>query len=122
MAPSTSPKVHEHTKVSGSDNDGKADTFDVISDAWGYGNYHEYAFGSKFDPEGNLYVALGLSASYHSRALFRGWGFKITPGGRSIPFASGMRSPGGIGYNEQGALFYIESQGLELLLQPEVRC
>jgi hypothetical protein len=101
----------ELTRLTDTDNDGKADTFDVFSDAWGYANYHEYAFGSKFDPEGNLYVALGLSASYHSRALYRGWGFKITPDGESIPFASGMRSPGGIGYNEHGALFYIESQG-----------
>ncbi len=101
----------ELTRLTDTDNDSKADTFDVVSDAWGYANYHEYAFGSKFDPEGNLYVALGLSASYHSRALYRGWGFKITPDGQSIPFASGMRSPGGIGYNEHGALFYIESQG-----------
>jgi hypothetical protein len=101
----------ELTRLTDTDNDSKADTFDVVSDAWGYANYHEYAFGSKFDPEGNLYLALGLSASYHSRALYRGWGFKITPDGQSIPFASGMRSPGGIGYNEHGALFYIESQG-----------
>lgn len=101
----------ELTKVSDTDSDGKADRFDVISDAWGYGSYHEYAFGSKPDPEGNLYVALGLSSSYHSRELFRGWAFKVTPEGKSIPIASGMRSPGGIGYNEHGALFYIESQG-----------
>ncbi|MGD1978680.1 MAG: hypothetical protein PVJ98_04750 [Akkermansiaceae bacterium] len=101
----------ELTKLSDTDKDGKADNFEVVSDAWGYGSYHEYAFGSKFDPEGNLYVALGLSASYHSRQLFRGWGFKITPEGKSIPIASGMRSPGGIGFNEHGALFYIESQG-----------
>ena len=36
---------------------------------------------------------------------------KITPEGKSIPIASGLRSPGGIGPNEHGALFYIESQG-----------
>lgn len=101
----------ELTKVKDTTGDGRADRFEVVSDAWGYGSYHEYAFGSKFDPEGNLYVALGLSASYHSRQLFRGWGFKITPEGKSIPIASGMRSPGGIGFNKDGALFYIESQG-----------
>ena len=101
----------ELTKLTDSDDDGRADRFDVVSDAWGYGSYHEYAFGSKFDPEGNLYVALGLSSSYHSRELFRGWAIKVTPDGKSIPIASGMRSPGGIGFNEQGALFYIESQG-----------
>ena len=101
----------EMTRVTDRNTDGKADLFEVISDAWGYANYHEYAFGSKFDPRGNLYVALGLSSSYHSRALFRGWALKITPKGKTIPIASGLRSPGGIGPNEHGALFYIESQG-----------
>ena len=101
----------ELTRVVDSDNDGRADRFETVSDAWGYGNYHEYAFGSKFDEKGNIYVALGLSNSYHSRALFRGWAMKITPEGKSIPIASGLRSPGGIGPNEHGALFYIESQG-----------
>lgn len=101
----------ELTRVTDTNGDGRADRFEVVSDAWGYGNYHEYAFGSKFDPEGNLYVALGLSNSYHSRELFRGWAFRITPEGRSVPIASGLRSPGGIGFNEHGALFYIESQG-----------
>jgi glucose/arabinose dehydrogenase len=101
----------ELSRLTDTDNDGEADRFETVSDAWGYGNYHEYAFGSKFDKQGNLYVALGLSNSYHSRALFRGWAFKITPEGKSIPIASGLRSPGGIGPNEHDALFYIESQG-----------
>jgi len=101
----------EITRVTDTDEDGKADRYDVVSDAWGYGTYHEYAFGSKFDPEGNMFVALGLSSSYRSEELFRGWIFKVTPEGKSIPYASGVRSPGGMGFNEQGALFYIESQG-----------
>ncbi|MDA1263548.1 MAG: hypothetical protein O2816_00545 [Planctomycetota bacterium] len=101
----------ELTRVSDSDGDGRADRYDVISDAWGYQHYHEYAFGSDFDPEGNQFVALGLSASYHSRALYRGWVMKVTPEGESIPWASGARSPGGIGFDEHGALFMIESQG-----------
>ena len=101
----------ELTKVTDRNKDGRADKLEVVSDKWGYANYHEYAFGSKFDPEGNMYVALGLSASYHSRALFRGWAMKITPDGKTHPIASGLRSPGGIGPNEHGELFYIESQG-----------
>ena len=40
-----------------------------------------------------------------------GWTLKVTPEGKTIPIASGLRSPGGIGFNEQGALCYIESQG-----------
>lgn len=101
----------ELTRISDTNNDGRADRFDVVSDAWGYANYHEYAFGSKFDEQGNMFVALGLSQSYNSRALFRGWVIQVTPDGKSIPIASGLRSPGGIGANEHGALFYIESQG-----------
>ncbi|MFN7342326.1 MAG: hypothetical protein ACK5TA_03210, partial [bacterium] len=50
-------------------------------------------------------------SSYHSQVLFRGWILKVTPEGKSIPYASGVRSPGGIGFNDHGALFYIESQG-----------
>jgi hypothetical protein len=101
----------ELTRITDSDGDGRADQFETLSDAWGYANYHEYAFGSKFDQEGNLYVALGLSQSYNSRALFRGWVIQVTPTGESVPIASGLRSPGGIGANEHNELFYIESQG-----------
>jgi hypothetical protein len=101
----------ELTRISETNQDGRADRFETISDAWGYANYHEYAFGSKIDQQGNIYVALGLSQSYNSRALFRGWVIQVTPDGKSIPIASGLRSPAGIGSNEHGALFYIESQG-----------
>jgi hypothetical protein len=101
----------ELTKVSDTKKDGKANRFETISDAWGYANYHEYAFGSKFDREGNLYVALGLSFSYESRALYRGFVLKVTPEGKTVAMASGLRSPGGIGPNEHGSLFYVESQG-----------
>lgn len=101
----------ELTRVSDSDSDGKADRFETISDAWGYANYHEYAFGSKFDAAGNQFVALGLSESYNSYALFRGFVMKVAPDGKTTAFASGLRSPAGIGLDEHGALFYVESQG-----------
>jgi len=101
----------ELTKVTDTKKDGKANRFETVSDAWGYANYHEYAFGSKFDRDGNLYVALGLSFSYESRALYRGFVLKVTPDGKTVAMASGLRSPGGIGLNEHGSLFYVESQG-----------
>lgn len=101
----------EATRVSDTDGDGRADRFDTISDAWGFGHYHEFALGSPLDAEGNLYVALGLSESYHSKAKFRGWALKITPDGKTIPLCSGLRSPLGVGPNEHGAMFYVESQG-----------
>lgn len=101
----------ELTRVTDTKGTGKANRFETVSDGWGYANYHEYAFGSKFDRDGNLHVALGLSNSYDSFALFRGFVMKVTPDGKTRPLASGLRSPGGIGHNEHGALFYIESQG-----------
>jgi len=101
----------ELTRVTDTKKNGKADRFETISDAWGYANYHEYAFGSKFDDKGNLHVALGLSQSYESWALFRGLAMKITPEGKTLAVASGLRSPAGIGPNEHGAMFCIESQG-----------
>ena len=36
---------------------------------------------------------------------------KVSPDGKTTAFASGLRSPGGIGRDEHGALFYVESQG-----------
>jgi hypothetical protein len=101
----------ELTRVNDSDGDGVADRFETISDDWGYANYHEYAFGSKLDTDGSQFVALGLSASYYSHALNRGLIMKIAPDGKATAFASGLRSPGGIGFDEHGSLFYVESQG-----------
>ncbi|MCH2181100.1 MAG: hypothetical protein MK108_03760 [Mariniblastus sp.] len=101
----------EVTRVTDTDRDGQADTFKTLSDRWGFRHYHEFAFGSKPDAEGNVWVALCLSESYHSKAPFRGWCLKVTPDGKTIPVCSGIRSPCGIGPNEHGVMFYAESQG-----------
>ena len=101
----------EVTRVRDENGDGRADRFDTLSDRWGFRHYHEFAFGSKPDQDGNIWVALCLSKSYHSDAPFRGWCLKITPDGKTIPVCSGIRSPCGIGPNEHGVMFYAESQG-----------
>ena len=101
----------ELTRVTDSDGDGRADRFDAVSASWGYEHYHEYAFGTGPDANGDVHVALGLSSSYYSRALFRGWVLRIAPDGTTTPIASGLRSPGGIGRDANDQLFYIESQG-----------
>ena len=107
----TTTQFGEVTKISDSDGDGVADSYDTLSNNWGYAEGHEFAFGSKHDPDGNIWVALGLSGSYNSHNLFRGWAVKITPDGKMIPVCSGLRSPGGVGPNAEGAMFSIESQG-----------
>jgi len=37
---------------------------------------------------------------------------RVTPDGKMIPTASGIRSPGGIGFNHLGDVFYTDNQGL----------
>jgi hypothetical protein len=101
----------ELSRITDRDGDGRADRFENLSDVWGFANYHEFAWGSPVQPDGSVYVVLGLSESYHYRAPFRGWAFQITADGRSIPIASGIRSAGGVAPNEHGVMFYAESQG-----------
>lgn len=101
----------EVTRITDIDGDERADRFETLSDIWGFRNYHEFAFGSKPDSNGNIWVALCLSESYNSKVPYRGWCLKITPDGKTIPVCSGIRSPCGIGPNEHGVMFYAESQG-----------
>ncbi len=101
----------ELTRVSDSNGDQLADRFETISDAWGYANYHEYAFGSKPDADGNQFVALGLSESYYSYALNRGLIMKVTPDGKTTAFASGLRSPGASGSTNTMLCFMWRARG-----------
>jgi len=107
----TATQFGEVTRIRDLDGDEVADEYETLTNNWGYAEGHEFAFGSKHDPEGNIWVALGLSGSYHSNNLFRGWAVKVTPEGKMIPICSGLRSPGGVGPNAEGAMFCIESQG-----------
>ena len=101
----------ELTRVTDLDGDGRADRFDTLSDAWGFAHYHEFAWGSGVQPDGSVYVVLGLSDSYHYKAPYRGFAFRIAADGTTTAVASGIRSAGGVGPNETGTMFYVESQG-----------
>jgi hypothetical protein len=102
----------EITRMRDSNADGRADVFETVSEGWGIsGDYHEYAFGSKFDREGNLWVVLCLTGSFNSNSVYRGWCLRVTPDGKVIPTNSGIRSPGGIGMNAEGDMFYTDNQG-----------
>src|SRR5262245_48339287 len=88
----------EVTRIRDENQDGRADVFQTVSDGWGItGDYHEYAFGSKFDRDGNLWIPLCLTGSFSSQALFRGWCLRVSADGQTIPTCSGLRSPGGVG-------------------------
>lgn len=102
----------EVTRLRDIDGDLVADEFETVADGWGIsGDYHEYAFGSKFDSEDNLWVVLCLTGSFSSSVPYRGWCVRINADGRVIPTASGIRSPGGIGANASGDVFYTDNQG-----------
>ena len=92
----------EVTRITDENADGRADHFRTLSDKWGFRNYHEFAFGSKPDPEGNVWVALCLSKSYHSDVPFRGWCLKVTPDGKTLPVCSGSAVPAALARTNMG--------------------
>lgn len=123
----------EVTRASDTDGDGKADLFETLTDDFGItGNFHEYNYGPVKDKEGNLFIGLnggspggGIRQEVRGRldmkALvpkqmfsvvpYRGWIMKLTPQGKLIPFASGFRSPNGLGFDAEGHLFVTDNQG-----------
>lgn len=105
----------ELTKLVDTNGDGKADVFETIY-AWPLsGNYHEYSFGPKIAPDGSFFVTTNLGFPdpwWHAKSLvpWRGWTLKISPEGKLEPWATGMRSPAGLGMID-GEFFYSENQG-----------
>jgi len=102
----------ELTRLKDTNGDGRADKVETVCDGWGInGDYHEYIFGSKFDHEGNMWLALTLTGSFSSQSPYRGWGLRVNANGTMTPTASGVRSAGGIGLNAAGDCFYTDNQG-----------
>lgn len=105
----------EITKIRDIDGDWRADEFVTVATPWGInGDYHEYTFGSDPDKDGNIWTAICLTGSGGAAddSPFRGWGFRTSLDGKSIPTVTGIRSPGGIGFNAEGDTFYCDNQGL----------
>lgn len=102
----------ELTRIRDTKGTGHADTFETIADDWGLnGDYHEFAFSSKFDRDGDIWILLTLTGSVDSGSPLRGFGLRVTPDGKATPVVSGLRSPGGVGFNAAGDLFYTDNQG-----------
>lgn len=102
----------EVSRIRDTSGDGWADEFETVADDWGIGgDYHEYAFASKFDRDGDLWVVLCLTGSFSSEHPYRGWCVRVGEDGRFRPTASGIRSPGGVGANLAGDIFYTDNQG-----------
>src|SRR5579863_8487491 len=101
----------EITRLKDTDGRGHANVYETYCDDWGIsGDYHEYPWMSKFDKDGNLWVLLTLTGSFTSDARFRGWCLRVRPDGTILPTCSGIRSPGGIAFNDKGEVFYDDNQ------------
>jgi cytochrome c551/c552 len=106
----------ELTKLIDKNGDGKADVYETVY-AWPIsGHYHEYSFGPKLAPDGSFFVSGNVAFGDEewwrgeSRVPWRGWTFKITPDGKLEPWATGVRSPCGLGVID-GEFFYTDNQG-----------
>ena len=106
----------ELTKIVDTNKDGKADVFETIYALPLSGNYHEYSYGPHIAPDGSFFVTTNLGfvngESWRGKSLvpWRGWALKIFEDGRMEPWATGMRSPCGLGIID-GELFYTDNQG-----------
>lgn len=115
----------ELTRMIDRDSDGRAEVFETVCDDYGFhANYHEYTHGPVRDKEGNYYFTLNLSHGGNERASwraggpymgsmggYRGWACRVTPAGKFEPYAFGLRSPAGLGFDPDGRLWYAENQG-----------
>nr|WP_121273233.1 PQQ-dependent sugar dehydrogenase [Pedobacter schmidteae] len=127
----------ELTRVKDTNGDGVADLYENVTDDFGLsGNYHEYNYGPVKDKKGNLFIALNSSSpggsmrpevrgkidtsgrdgadglrQMFSAVPYRGWIMKLSPDGKLHPYASGFRSPNGLGFDLQGNLFATDNQG-----------
>ena len=114
----------ELTLLEDTDNDGRADFYRSIANGFRFtGQYHEFAYGPVINRKGEIFFSTGLSSSGNHEAKvsgtgqmssalgYRGWMMKVEREGRLSPFASGLRSPAGIGLNAQDDLFITDNQG-----------
>ncbi|MCU0451201.1 MAG: plastocyanin/azurin family copper-binding protein [Bernardetiaceae bacterium] len=106
----------ELTKLVDKNGDDVADVYQAIARIPISGNYHEYTYGPLIAPDGSMFVTtnVGFSTPWWLAKSFvpwRGWTLKVHPDGRLEPFATGMRSPCGIGFGPEGEFFYADNQG-----------
>lgn len=108
----------ELSELVDTDGDGRCDLVRTVCDDWGASdNYHEFAFGLPVDANGDFWISLNLGFAdpqwWHGRALapWRGWVARIGKDGSFEPWATGFRSPAGIGLGPRGTLLVTDNQG-----------
>lgn len=72
-------------------------------------------FSSIGIPREDFYKSWGkykkTAGRMYARVPYRGWIVKITPEGKMIPWSCGVRSPNGLGFDDEGNLFVSDNQG-----------
>lgn len=103
----------EITRLRDLDADGEADEYKTVYTWPLVPNYHEYAYGTILDKQGNMVLNLNLGWTNRAISLSKwdGWMLKVDTAGNMKPFATGLRSPAGMGINGEGDIFYSENQG-----------
>lgn len=103
----------EVTRLRDLDADGEVDEYKTIYTWPLVPNYHEYVYGTILDKQGNMVINLNLGWTHRAESLSKwdGWMLKIDTAGNMKPFATGLRSPAGMGINKEGDIFYSENQG-----------
>jgi hypothetical protein len=110
----------ELSKLLDTDQDCRCDTIETVSSDWGSsGNYHEFAFGLPRAPDeygGGFFIGLNVSFDDpwwlgKSPVPSRGWILRVARDGTTTPFASGLRSPCGLGVSPDGKLYVTDNQG-----------
>jgi len=108
----------EVLRLRDSDDDQRADQFDVVASGWGYtDDYHDWTTGLVRDVSGNLYVGLGSDYSQNKRPAdndrWRGTVLKIDSTGTIHPMAMSFRFPMGLAFDSQQRLFVTDNQGVQ---------
>ena len=121
-------------RVKDTDNDGIADSYQVICDDWGItGNYHETNMlapdgpnakngwwlaigtashnGPVFTNVRGIYSAIGQRGRNFSGANWKGWVVHIDPQGKLEPYAKGFRANNGICVGPDGKIWVTDNQG-----------
>ncbi len=131
----------ELTRISDTNGDGIADTYETLFDAHSYhGNYHSYMHGPVRGADGAYYININLAdgsdgVAYNAGGKymgsvggFSGWNIRVdathnknrknrkpdsknTASNNFTPWAPGLRSPAGIALSPDGRLWYSENQG-----------
>lgn len=106
----------ELTKLVDTNGDDRVDVYETIYSWPLSGHYHEYSYGPKIADDGSMFVTANVAFGDQewwrgeSRVPWRGWTMKISQDGKMEPWATGMRSPCGIGMIDD-EFFYADNQG-----------